>query len=88
MKPTPVQAAEVMIEEVVAWLRRALDDDDITGDDRFLEIGGHSMMAIELNTWVAERFDASVDLADLFRESVRDAIGAAAARSTRVPAAS
>jgi hypothetical protein len=89
MNPVSVSTtADVVVKEVVAWLGRALDDSDITGNDNFLEVGGHSMMAIELNTWLAARFSASVDLADLFRGSIQDAVEAAiAARSTPIPAA-
>jgi aryl carrier-like protein len=75
MNPTSVpQVAPAVRHEVLDWLRAKLEDDDIAGDDNFLAVGGHSMLAIELNAWLTERHRADIDLAVLFRESLNEAV--------------
>jgi aryl carrier-like protein len=60
--------------DVLSWLRDALEDQTVSADDNFLDIGGHSMMAIELNAWLSEKHGITVGLASLFRESIGTAI--------------
>jgi aryl carrier-like protein len=76
---TPVTAAGLQ-DEVLSWLRRELSDDSIHAQDNFLDVGGHSMMAIELNTWLLERHGIETDLVELFQQPIGWAVAAAAGR--------
>jgi aryl carrier-like protein len=76
---TPVTAAGLQ-DEVLSWLRRELSDDGIHAQDNFLDVGGHSMMAIELNTWLLERHGIETDLVELFQQPIGWAVAAAAGR--------
>jgi acyl carrier protein len=62
----------------ISWLRNALDDDSVSADDNFLEVGGHSMMAIELSTWLKDQHGINLDIRQLFEESVGKAVAGAA----------
>ncbi|MER5197926.1 acyl carrier protein [Streptomyces sp. NPDC002755] len=61
-------------DEVRQWILdrigEELGDHRITGADNFLELGGHSMMAIELKTRIAREHGLSISLADLFQRSI------------------
>lgn len=61
----------------LAWIRAELEDDEITLEDNFLELGGHSMMAIELNSWVKERYGVQIDVRQLFEDTLGKAIASA-----------
>jgi phosphopantetheine binding protein len=79
-----IQDAPALLDPVLGWLRDRLEDPAIGPEDNFLEVGGHSLMAIQLNTWLATDHGRVVDPAALFEGSLRDAVGAAgpADRST------
>ncbi|MGA8114941.1 MAG: phosphopantetheine-binding protein [Actinocatenispora sp.] len=62
----------------LAWLREALEDPSISTDDNFLEIGGHSLMAMDLNAWLKETSGVEVDMRQLFEDSLGKAIAGAA----------
>jgi hypothetical protein len=64
-------------DAAVAWLRTTLDDAEITGDDNFLDVGGHSMIAINFNAWLTEEFGVTTDLAQLFQKTIREAVASA-----------
>jgi len=66
-------ASKVQVD-VVNWLRDALEDPALSAADNFLAVGGHSMMAIELNNRLAEKHGVTIGLADLFRKTIGDAI--------------
>jgi hypothetical protein len=75
----PATATEVEAQ-VLAWLRRELSDEEISATDNFLDVGGHSALAIELNTWLREKYGAAADLADLFRGPIGPAVAAVVVR--------
>jgi Phosphopantetheine attachment site len=58
----------------LAWLREKLEDPGIGPKDNFLEIGGHSLLAIELNTWLDAGYGRTLDVPTLFNESIKDAV--------------
>jgi mycobactin peptide synthetase MbtE len=61
-------------EATVSWLRNALDDDSVSADDNFLEIGGHSIMAMELGAWLKAEHGINLDIRQLFEENVGKAV--------------
>jgi aryl carrier-like protein len=78
MNPTTApQTADIVTDEVVAWLQEKLEDKEITGTDNFLEVGGHSMLAIELNASLVERHGTDLDLAQLFKNPIQEAVAQA-----------
>ena len=64
-------------QAALAWVREALEDGDITAEDNFLAVGGHSMMAIQLRSWLAETYGLDLDLPGLFQRSLGGAVSAA-----------
>jgi aryl carrier-like protein len=62
------------MSDAVKWLSEALDDPSISPGDNFLAVGGHSMMAFEFKTWLAEQHGVEVDLAELFQMPLHDAL--------------
>jgi acyl carrier protein len=59
----PESAAEQLLTEI--W-RDAIGIDEIGVDDDFLELGGNSLVAVQLAAQISERFRASVSVAQLF----------------------
>ncbi|MER6268147.1 acyl carrier protein [Streptomyces sp900105755] len=57
-------------QRILDWIGEELGDHHITGADNFLELGGHSMMAIELKARIAREYGLSISLADLFQRSI------------------
>jgi acyl carrier protein len=74
LRTTPEQGSLAPERAAVEWLREALEDNSITADENFLALGGHSMMAIELKTWLEEHYGIDVGLAALFRKPLGGAI--------------
>ncbi|MGW7362018.1 acyl carrier protein [Streptomyces sp. NPDC054841] len=72
----PITLSE-LTETILSRLREQLGDRWITGEDNFLDVGGHSMMAIELKAWLADRHGVSIGLPELFRGTLSDAAAAA-----------
>ncbi len=62
---------------VVDWAAEILEE-PATAQDNFLDLGGHSMLAIELNERVSGALGVELDLQILFEET----IGEAAAKVT------
>ena len=53
---------------LVEWLRRELDDPEITGSDNFLDIGGHSLTFSRLNNFLSDSFGAVLDMKTTYEE--------------------
>lgn len=72
MKPAAEDASRAADIEAstIAWLGRALDDDTISADDNFLELGGHSLMAMDLNLWLNETYGLELDVRMLFEDAL------------------
>ncbi|MEW1614258.1 MULTISPECIES: phosphopantetheine-binding protein [unclassified Streptomyces] len=62
---------------VVDWLRNELDDQEITGDDNFLDIGGHSLTFARLNKHVGAAFGVVLDNRTTYSESLSVAVSKA-----------
>jgi acyl carrier protein len=73
---------QAVTDDMVTWLRNAIADDDITAGDRFLELGGHSMMAIQLRAWLADMHGVEIDIAVLFQSTLEKTAEAAVVKGT------
>ena len=71
---------QTVTNDMVTWLRNVIQDDDITGDDKFLEAGGHSMMATQLSTWLADKHGVEIDIAVLFQSTIEQTAEVALAK--------
>ncbi len=75
---TAVDPDEV-VRRTVSWAAELLEDPDVTAADNFLDLGGHSMLALELSRLVEKHFGAELDMELVFERS----LGAAAADAAR-----
>lgn len=69
-------AAEIA-EAVVDWLRGELDDPDITAEDNFLDLGGHSLTFAKLNVFLVDTYGIALDLTVTYNNTLADATAAA-----------
>lgn len=65
---------QFIISEVVKWIQEFVDDHSVTEFDNFLDIGGHSLMALALDERVQRAFGQGLDRGDLFEKQIIDAI--------------
>ncbi|WP_405783763.1 phosphopantetheine-binding protein [Streptomyces sp. NBC_00859] len=65
---------EVVERMVVEWAAEILEE-PASAQDNFLDLGGHSMLAAELNQRVKDTFGAELDLQLLFEETIGKAAG-------------
>lgn len=63
------------------WVAELLEEPGVTPEDNFLDLGGHSMLALELGERAKERFGADYDLQCLFQDDLAAAAADLAARS-------
>ncbi len=63
---------------VVDWLRKELDDPDITAADNFLDLGGHSLIFANLNAFLVESYGVALDLTVTYNDTLAAAVAAAA----------
>ncbi|MEV6669118.1 phosphopantetheine-binding protein [Streptomyces sp. NPDC051162] len=59
---------------VVTWIVDLLEEPEAGAQDNFLDLGGHSMLALQLNERVKERFGAELDIQVLFESSIGEAV--------------
>jgi aryl carrier-like protein len=64
----------------VEWAAQVLDEPDVAPEDNFLDLGGHSILALRLCRRAKERFGAEYDLMVLFEEDLATAAAELAAR--------
>ncbi|GLW06929.1 hypothetical protein Misp01_20590 [Microtetraspora sp. NBRC 13810] len=80
---TPDHAAPAVDDierEFVSWVRDAVEDADVSGADNFLDAGGNSMTAMRLRAMLIAKHGVALDLAELFRRPMREALAGAARR--------
>lgn len=63
------------------WVRELLDEPDVTAEDNFLDLGGHSVLAVRLTRRAKERFGSDYDLMVLFEQDLATAAADLAARA-------
>lgn len=58
----------------VEWVREILDDQTINGDDNFLDIGGNSLLAIELLARYEREYEIKISMLNLLQSSINEAL--------------
>jgi hypothetical protein len=69
-----------VVDLTVAWAREILDEPEVLGSDNFFDLGGHSMLAVELSARAEARFGQAYDFQVLFDESLSSAAAELAGR--------
>jgi acyl carrier protein len=71
----PFASPRAGIESVVAGIwRSVLHVDRVGVDDNFFDLGGHSLLVVQLQSKLRERFDHELSLMELFRRPTVGAI--------------
>jgi aryl carrier-like protein len=65
----------------VEWAAMVLEDPDVAPEDNFLDLGGHSILALRLCRRAKERFGAEYDLMILFETDLATAAADLTART-------
>ncbi|MGW3038448.1 acyl carrier protein [Kitasatospora sp. NPDC001159] len=60
-------------ELVLSWAAEILEE-PVTAEDNFLDLGGHSALALELGNRIKERFGVELDIEVLFERSVGEVV--------------
>ncbi|GCD44446.1 phosphopantetheine-binding protein [Streptomyces paromomycinus] len=68
---------------IPAWATELLEE-PATLEDNFLDLGGHSVLALELSNRIKERFGAEVDIQILFEKNLAE-VASEVARLTGTP---
>lgn len=64
-----------MVEsDAVTWLRTELEDPEISGDDNFLDVGGHSLTFAKLNAYLGDAHGVALDMKTTYDESLAVAL--------------
>ncbi|CAN5606557.1 hypothetical protein BH24ACT5_BH24ACT5_01900 [soil metagenome] len=63
----PVAASNDLEREVLAVWEDTLGLAEISVDDNFFDIGGHSLLVVRMHRKIKDKFDASIPLTDLYR---------------------
>ncbi|MCG7601501.1 acyl carrier protein [Halomonas sp. McH1-25] len=58
----------------LSWVREALDDGDISGDDNFLDVGGNSLLAVELLDRYEKKYGKKISMLSLLQQSINNAV--------------
>ncbi|WP_017539644.1 phosphopantetheine-binding protein [Nocardiopsis halophila] len=73
------RAAEIR-DLTVEWAARMLDAPDAEPEDNFVDLGGHSILALRMCRFAKERFGEEYDLMVLFESDLATAAADLAAR--------
>jgi aryl carrier-like protein len=65
----------------VTWVGELLEESDLSAQDNFLDLGGHSVLALELGERVKENLGVELDMQILFERSIGEAIADAVTRA-------
>ena len=75
-------SVDEMQEAVLKWVAEFLEVDEVSPADNFLDLGGHSLIAMQLNAQVRLRFGDALDIKELFEEHIGDAVAELHSRVT------
>lgn len=76
---TPREAPDVEAM-TLAWVSEILDEPDVHPDDNFIDLGGHSILAVRLSRRAREHLGCDFDLMLLFEKDLGTAAAELAAR--------
>jgi aryl carrier-like protein len=65
----------------VAWVGELLEESDLSAQDNFLDLGGHSVLALELSERVKKTLGVDLDMQILFERSIGEALADAVTRA-------
>ncbi|MFJ3927276.1 phosphopantetheine-binding protein [Streptomyces sp. NPDC090022] len=65
--------AEEIRRATLEWVADLLEEPEIALEDTFLELGGHSALALQLGEYARERFGDEYDLMILFERTLAEA---------------
>jgi acyl carrier protein len=65
------------------WVAELLEEPDARLEDNFLDLGGHSMLALQLSQRAKERYGVEFDMKVLFEKSVAEAAAELVARANQ-----
>jgi Phosphopantetheine attachment site len=68
--PGPLPSAAEITTRTVSWVADILDEPQAKASDNFLDLGGHSMLALQLSRRAEENFGLGYDMRVLFEESL------------------
>ena len=69
-EPTASASLDAVSKDVVAWVADVLEEPRTGPESNFLDLGGHSMLALELNTYVTQKYGVEIDMQTLFEETL------------------
>jgi len=64
-------------QAAIRWLREDLDDQELTADENFLDIGGHSLTFSKLNAFLGATFGLRLDQKTTYEDSLSAAVSKA-----------
>ncbi|EHY4895189.1 hypothetical protein K4I10_004349 [Salmonella enterica] len=64
------------LKEYISWMEFLLER-PVTGEDNFLDVGGHSMMAISLNERIRNQFGLTLSMERLYNSTLTETFHAA-----------
>ncbi|MEU1805963.1 acyl carrier protein [Streptomyces sp. NPDC019937] len=73
-------SAEEVQQLTLEWVAELLEEPQARPEDNFLDLGGHSMLALQLSQRAKKHFGAEYDIKVLFEGSVAEAAADLAAR--------
>lgn len=59
------------LKEYISWMECLLER-PVTGDDNFLDVGGHSMIAISLNEKIRHQFGLTLSMERLYNTTLTE----------------
>ncbi|PRW64656.1 acyl carrier protein [Actinopolyspora mortivallis] len=62
-----------IVDAIVEWLRNELEDFEVSEEDNFLDIGGHSLTFSKMNRYLGEKFGVSLDARKTYEGTLREA---------------
>ncbi|MDX6741526.1 acyl carrier protein [Actinocorallia sp. A-T 12471] len=80
---SPARTKEVE-EHILGWTAELLEEGAVQPGDNFLDLGGHSVLALELIAKVRARFGVELDMQPLFEGSLGE-VAARVARDSAAP---
>lgn len=76
VSPDLQQEIEQVTQTVVKWVAEVLEDPNVRAEDNFLDLGGHSMLALELNKRASDDYGTEFDMRTLFEGTLRETAAA------------
>ena len=81
MSGQPTVDQKAVIEQLtIEWVSEILDEPDVSPQDNFVDLGGHSVLALRLSRHAKERFGAGYDVMVLFEKDLASAAAELASR--------